>query len=297
MLKRRLVAALLLVLPATVGLSATSFVVQAAEECRATPSSAAPKGSRWLYRINRADHRRCWFLGSGGVGLHTQQARRHSHLGGESDAKPQDQHSEVEAASVPIGKSPVVATAELQSVPQIATPAVEQASENLIPRSVPIIVYKQPSASSETVRAPAAAKRGTNRASVDASKSKGVLIAGAAAAGLLFAGGAFLLKGRVYRRSDKHALSDRRSVRSAIGNSSSVAQKLAPIAADLATEQIHRKLERDLNRVFAATNSSRSDRRQPSSSGAISLPHASAWLSRVYIEPSANMACSCNADA
>jgi hypothetical protein len=205
-------------------------------------------------------------------------------------------HSDVEAASVPIGERAVVAAAELQPVPQIATPTVEQASENLNPRSVPIIVYKQPSASSESVRASVGADHG-NRPSVDARKSKGVLIAWAATAGLLFAGGAFLLTRRVYRRSDKHVLSDRRSVGSAIGYRSSVAQNPAPIAADVATEQIHRKLERDLKRAFAATNSSRSDRRQPSSSGAISLPHASDWLSRVYIEPSANMADCCNADA
>jgi hypothetical protein len=105
-LKHRLVPALLLGVPATAALSASTAFVQAAEECRVKPSPAAPKGSRWLYRINRAEHRRCWFLNSRDVGLHSQVSRRHRHLGGDTDAVRQDEQrgSDLRVASAPTTK-------------------------------------------------------------------------------------------------------------------------------------------------------------------------------------------------
>jgi len=36
----------------------------AAEHCRAHPGVTTPPGAHWYYVINRADKRRCWFLGS-----------------------------------------------------------------------------------------------------------------------------------------------------------------------------------------------------------------------------------------
>ena len=39
----------------------------AADECIAKPSSAAPQGSRWYYRVDRASRRQCWFLAPEGV--------------------------------------------------------------------------------------------------------------------------------------------------------------------------------------------------------------------------------------
>src|SRR5439155_10436565 len=38
----------------------------AAEKCNTRPSSSAPQGTHWYYRINSAD-RRCWFLSSEGI--------------------------------------------------------------------------------------------------------------------------------------------------------------------------------------------------------------------------------------
>src|SRR6516225_8108512 len=82
-LKQRLVPALLLVVPATGALSASSDTIRTAEECRAGPGPATVGGGRWLYRVNRADHRRCWFQSSGGIGRAPRQARagspRHRH--------------------------------------------------------------------------------------------------------------------------------------------------------------------------------------------------------------------------
>ena len=90
LLRRRLVPALLLVVPSTAALSASAGIVQAVEECRLEPWLAAPSGSKWLSRINR-DHRRCWFLSSRATGGHHTQPRRAAsvrsrHLAGDTDA-------------------------------------------------------------------------------------------------------------------------------------------------------------------------------------------------------------------
>ena len=80
MLKHPLIRVVLLGVPAMASLLANVAIVQAAEECRLSPGTAAPPGSKWLYRINRADHRHCWFLSSKAGGPHSQLARRQRHL-------------------------------------------------------------------------------------------------------------------------------------------------------------------------------------------------------------------------
>ena len=62
MLRQRLIQVVLLGVTAAATCSMSVSIVQAAEECRLKPGSTAPSGSRWLYRINRADHRHCWYL-------------------------------------------------------------------------------------------------------------------------------------------------------------------------------------------------------------------------------------------
>jgi hypothetical protein len=37
------------------------------DECLAKPGATAPQGSHWYYRINRADGRHCWYLGTEGA--------------------------------------------------------------------------------------------------------------------------------------------------------------------------------------------------------------------------------------
>jgi hypothetical protein len=39
----------------------------AGDNCIAKPNSAAPQGSHWYYRVDRAANRRCWFLGPEGL--------------------------------------------------------------------------------------------------------------------------------------------------------------------------------------------------------------------------------------
>jgi len=41
-----------------------SFGGQTADACITKPGSSGPKGTHWYYRINRADGRHCWYLGS-----------------------------------------------------------------------------------------------------------------------------------------------------------------------------------------------------------------------------------------
>jgi hypothetical protein len=297
-LKHRLVPALLLVVPATAALSASTAFVQAAEECRVKPSPAAPKGSRWLYRINRAEHRRCWFLSSRDVGLHSQVSRRHRHLGGDTDAVRQDEQrgSDLRVASAPTDESDVVAVAKPPAVSQNATPSVQQVSENLVPRSVPIIAYRLPPRSSQTVAGPTGAEQRAMLASAGASTSNGVFLVGAAAAGLLFAGGAFHLTRHVKRRSHNYTVPDRGEVRGTVAIRASVPQKLPPMMTTLGNHHGLRELKRDLKRASEAGNLSRSDRKR-AASGAISLPHASTWLRRPKTEPSAKLANCCGAGA
>jgi len=154
-LRRRLVPALLLVVPAAAALSASADIVRAVEECRLEPGLPAPSGSKWLSRINR-DHLRCWYLSSRSIGGHHTQLRRaatvrNRHFAGDALRQGQQRDSDLQTASAPEDKTDIAVTAEPQAVPQVATPSVDQSSENLIPRSVPTITYRLPSPSAQTV--------------------------------------------------------------------------------------------------------------------------------------------------
>ncbi len=70
MLRPKILPAIFLVVPAAVLLTAQASLSEpAAEECRASPGSNTPRGTHWYYRINRADKRHCWYLGS--MDVHT----------------------------------------------------------------------------------------------------------------------------------------------------------------------------------------------------------------------------------
>ena len=195
MLKQQLVPALLLVVPATAALSASTGIAQAVEECRLEPGLEAPPGSKWNYRVNR-DHQRCWFLSSGAVrGHHTESPRvvsvgKHHHTASTA-ALGQDQRSatDLETTSPP-GKTVIAVADESFAVPQATTPSIEQSS-NLIPRSVPTIAYRTLSTTPNAVLAPTVgAARVAERAPASATNTNLALLAGAAAA-LLVAGGTF----------------------------------------------------------------------------------------------------------
>ncbi len=68
-----IVPAVLVMLFAAVWLTAgSSLAGPAADECISKPGASAPAGSHWYYRVNRADHRHCWYLGPVGAKVRSQ---------------------------------------------------------------------------------------------------------------------------------------------------------------------------------------------------------------------------------
>ena len=282
MLRRRLVPALLLVVPSAVPLSASIGTVQAVEECRLEPGVAAPAGSKWLYRVNR-DHRRCWFLSSrAGGGQHTQSRRSASvsrrHLAGSTDARRQDQRrdSDLQPASAPITKTDVAVAVE-QAVPQISTPSIDQSSANLVALSVPTIAYKALPATTQTVVGStvgaALAEPAPEPAPGGATNSNLVLLAGAAAAAL-FAGATFHLTSANKRRARSCVGQARHAI-----TGSAAAAKRQPLTTDPAGDPKRSMLElkRDLKNALAVSDK-RALHRRGNASDTLSLPHAAAWL-------------------
>ena len=141
MLRRWLAPGLLLVLPVTAALSASTGIVQAVEECRLEPGWQAPPGSRWLSRINR-DHHRCWFLSSRAIGgPHTQQRRaahvKNRDLASDTDAvrRGEQRYSDLQTASAPKDKTDIRVTAEPPGGPQVAS-AGRKAPTGRVPHEV-----------------------------------------------------------------------------------------------------------------------------------------------------------------
>jgi hypothetical protein len=69
------VPAILVILFAVVALAARPGTAEsAADECVTKHGSEAPDGSHWYYRIDRANNRRCWFLGPVDNKMRTRQS-------------------------------------------------------------------------------------------------------------------------------------------------------------------------------------------------------------------------------
>ena len=286
MLTHRLVQALLLAVTATVALPGSVSFVQAAEECRSKPGPTASSGSRWLYRINRTDHRHCWFLSSKAVSTQSQSSRRYRHLAGESDAVRQDQQggSDLKARSAPASETDVAEAAEPPTAPQIAAPSVGLWSENLVAHSVPTVVYKLPPPSAQTVSRPTVvAARTVEPLPAGASKSDVVLLAGSAVLGLLFAAVAFHVTRHVHLRSRTRAIANRQGVRGPVALRSSGATKPSPMIADL--PEAERPTLEACNSPSSQHGSFPTWCHTDDASGAISLPPAAAWLARPNPEP------------
>ena len=69
MLESKILPTILIILPSSVFLLLAHPGVGkgAAEKCNTRPSSSAPQGAHWYYRVNHTDNRRCWFLSSEGM--------------------------------------------------------------------------------------------------------------------------------------------------------------------------------------------------------------------------------------
>lgn len=205
----RLVPALLLVVPATAALWAGVEFVQAAEECRARPGSTAPPGSGWYYRISRADHRRCWFLGAKNASSHFA---RHRQVAVESAGRaPQEQQA---------GTQPQIGSSQTEfvdgalpsarsAVPQAGAATLDTATEYLVPRIVPTVTFRQPSPNPQTSMQPIVnAAQTMEQPSTRPSNSTPALAAltEAAATSLLFIGGGLFLTLLLRRRWQEQAV-------------------------------------------------------------------------------------------
>jgi hypothetical protein len=199
---RRLVPMLWLVVPATAVLSARIEIVQAAEECRARPDSTAPAGSGWYYRLNRADHRRCWFLGAKNASAHF--ARRHYFAGDSTGGVRQEQQAgaqpQVVSSNIELADDSL--RAARTTLPPATTPTFDAVTSYLVPRSVPTVSFRQlsPDAKAPISAAEETSKGVGNFIFAPASPTE------AAATGLLFIGGGLFLSHLLRRRSRKQKI-------------------------------------------------------------------------------------------
>jgi hypothetical protein len=281
-LKHRLIQALVLGVLAMATISDGS-IVQAAEECRLKPDSTAPSGSRWVYRINRADHRHCWFLSSRATITHTHLARRYRHLAGEPEAALPDQQagdSDLQTALAPQAKTNVAVAAKMPRVLQTATPSANQPPNDLIPRSIPTTVYRLPMAGAQIITAPivpTASVRTVTPAATN--KSNVVVLAGAAAGALCFAGAVFHFTRRVHRGGQLDAVADGHGGGELVSRESLVDVVTPDFVHGV--EQRLRNLLRDRQRIretLVLSDETWDD-------ATVSLPHAAAWLSGLKAKP------------
>jgi hypothetical protein len=206
---RQMVPALLLVVPATAALWGGVEFVQAAEECKAKPGSTAPPGSGWYYRINRVDHRHCWFLGTKNTNAHLEGHRQFAadSTGGarqehQAGAEPQIVPSQIETTDE-------VPPAVSAPVPQAPAPTLDAAAKYLVPRSVPTVTFR---ALSPDGRTPFEPKNNASRAPEQPPARVGnpsptpVALAEAVATCLLFVGGILFVTLLARRRSQWPAI-------------------------------------------------------------------------------------------
>ena len=235
------------------------------------PGSTAPSGSRWVYRINQADHRHCWHLSSKAAITHTHLAHRYH---SDPEAARQDQqggNSDRQTASAPTDNTDVAVAAKPPVMPQAATPSVEQSSDDLVPRSVPTIVYRLPPASAPIVTEPTVPALPVRTVTPAAtSRSNVFLLAGAAAAGLCFAGAVFHFTRRVHRSARTRLVAD-----SLVVIRSPVEAMPLHMTSDPAedVEQSAGEPRRDRQRTREHLPLSDQTRNYT----AIPLPHAAAW--------------------
>jgi hypothetical protein len=282
-LTHRLIQALLLGVLAAATFSMSFSIVEAAEDCRPKPDSTALSGSRWIYRINRGDHRHCWFLSSKARVTHSHLAQRYRHLAADPGAVQQKQQrdTDLQTASAPTDKPHFASTVPPPAASQAPDPPAEQSSDNLVPRSVPTVAYRLPPARAQIVTEPTIlALPAQTVTPIAANRSNVVLLAGAAAVGLLFAVGIFHFTGRVHRELRRHVVADGDCVREPVGVEPLVDAMPLPMTTDLVedVDQALRNPKRTRPENLPLSNETRDDT-------AVFLPHAAAWLSRPKAKP------------
>jgi hypothetical protein len=102
----------------------------AAEKCNTRPSSSAPQGTHWYYRVNRTDNRRCWYLSSAGIKVPSHARGAMSDAASPSPAPKPANASETARATPPQTTSAQIAS--VQMAPAQATAADPAFSETRV---------------------------------------------------------------------------------------------------------------------------------------------------------------------
>jgi hypothetical protein len=131
----KILSAFLIMVPATILLTTEATLGEpAAEQCKASPGGAAPRGMHWYYRVNRATNKHCWYLEPGGahVKSHTATAAVADALAARK-ANPVDADNAAPMQAMPAdGAEPAapVQTAFTQTALAQAAPADQAATAN-----------------------------------------------------------------------------------------------------------------------------------------------------------------------
>src|SRR5437016_10683437 len=82
----------------------TGHAGRAGDDCLTKPGAAQPQGSHWYYRLDRTNHRQCWYLAAEGAKVRRPARQAASHVSSQG-AKP-IARSEVSTEAAPYEATP-----------------------------------------------------------------------------------------------------------------------------------------------------------------------------------------------
>jgi hypothetical protein len=220
-----------------------------AEDCLAGPNGQASPGSHWYYRIDRATHRKCWYVGA----LHTQRGS-HRRAAERVDSAPEARDEDVPAreppspappaqtgivAAPPTEQSPTAEVAPEAAAPAPPAPAAAPPPERIGPRAVATTTERVRAVAPEPAKPPETAKPAAAAViPAAASEGRGALPAALFGVALLLAAvGTMLVRAR--RRMIRVSAASRRPRRT-LSDILAQAERGEPDRADDATRFFNR---------------------------------------------------------
>ena len=189
MLRLKLLPAVFFIMAAAIVMTQATLVAVASEECRPQPGASGPTGSRWYYRVDRVNQRRCWYLSSSNSHLRQASLLRRRALIRRSTTEGETAQQfalDDEIVAGPTRRKEPVVLPEEQTHPELVKPELDALSSTaLVPHKVTSISYFRPQSGEQSFG------RGTN---LDF-----VFICGALTTALLVAGGAFQVISQIRR--------------------------------------------------------------------------------------------------
>jgi hypothetical protein len=121
----KILPAILVIVPATVLVSVQASLSEpAAEECKTSPGTNAPRGAHWYYHVNRAKQH-CWYLGVVDAHAHAQAVTPAASTPRKSNAA--EPVSTAAAPPAPVAAAPAPAgAAQSLTAPAAAAPALPE---------------------------------------------------------------------------------------------------------------------------------------------------------------------------